>query len=410
MTHRFHATVVLAAGAFAVAAGSAVAADTAAGLANWFDTVAEAERLAGQGAAKPAAAGGKRGPANPAAPQPAPAPGAANVAVLELKQLIDRRNQLVDRTKLFVLLEQVRRGEQLDPRQEKTLRGALRDWFKIYFEMRDFQPRSRRDPNLADVTGVFAQATGARKDFVEGRILGAVCQLYVGKPDQAAALLEQGSDFLSSHALNPSPLGHDCCAAWLVLGKPEAVTRFIDVLKDLKSKKVLRDGLTPYQVWLVSTHAWQTFRYNEAKEYFELALRKADVWNGGAGDASGLIADAATFYLLAGAAPPRDPSRGEKLIALGAAAPPASWAMQRAQAALKAAQATQAAAEGDAAKARATWAAAVSELEQCRQDCVPVLDAEIDAQLQAYRDGKAWYRARPKPVPQQAAAQAAGAK
>lgn len=393
--------------ALAVAAGRAGAADTAEGLANWFDTVAEAERLAGQGAAKPAAAGGKRGPAKPAAPQPAPAPGAANIAVLELKQLIDRRNELVDRTKLFALLEQVRRGESLDPKQEKTLRGALRDWFKIYFEMRDFQPLSRRDPNLADVTGVFAQATGARKDFVEGRILGAVCQAYGGKPDQAAGLLEQASDFLTSHALNPSPLGHDCCAAWLALGKPEAVTRFIDVLKDMKTKKVLRDGLTTYQGWLVATHAWQKFRYNEAKEYFELVLRKANVWNGGAGNAPGLVADAATFYLLAGDAPPRDPGRGEKLIELFAGAPPVSWAMQRAQAALKAAQATEQAAQGDAVKAVKTWAEAVGELEECRKDCLPVLDAEIDAQLQAYRAREAWYRQRPKPAQQQPAPQPA---
>jgi hypothetical protein len=408
MSHRCFASVVLAAGVFAVAARSVVAADTADGLANWFETVAEAERLAGQGAAKPAAAGGKLGPANPAAPRPAPAPGGANIAVLELKQLIDRRNQLVDRTKLFALLEQVRRGEQLDPKQEKTLRGALRDWFKIYFEMRDLQPLSRRDPNLVDVTGVLAQATGTRKDFVEGRILGAVCQVYGGKPDQAAKSLEQASDFLSRHALNPSPIGHDCCAAWLMLGQPEAVTQFIEVLKDLKAKKALRDGLTPFQVWLVATHAWQKFRYNEAKEYFELALKKANVWAGKAAEAPGLVADAASFYLLAGANPPRDPTRGEKLLGLFGGAPPASWAMQRAQAALKASQATQAAAQGDATNARATWAAAVSELEQCRQDCLPVLDVEIDAQLQAYRDEKVWYRERPKPVPQQPVQQAAG--
>jgi len=373
-----------------------VTADTAAGLANWFATVAEAEQMAEAAAAKP----------TPNANQP-PAnkpPAVGNVALpvnqlAELDQLIKQRNALVDRTKLFALLAQVRQGKPLDKPQEKTLRGALPDWFKLYFQMRNFQPVSRRDPNLAALSQLFEQHVTARPDFVEGRVLGAICEVYRGNFARAQELLQQASQFLTDHALNPSPTGHDCCRAWLVLGRPEAVVQFVDVLKDMKAKKSRKSGITDFQAWLVATYAWQTFRYNEAKEFFELALNKAKVWQGGAANAPGLVADAAAFYLLAGAAPPRDPGRGEKLIGLLAAAPPAHWSMQRAQAALKAAEASDEAAQGNAAAAAALWAEAVQELRNCRSDCLPVLDGEIDEQLHAYQSGKPWYRERPKPVP-----------
>jgi hypothetical protein len=385
----FFITVLLAAGSIVAAA------ESSAGLANWFETVAEAERLA-RPAAKPPKPGADD---KPKSKQPGPPQVSGTQKpniVQELEGLIKKRNELVTHTKLFELIAQVNQGNPLSPRQQKTLRTALRDWFKLYFQMLDLQPGSRRDPNLVDVAEVYEQAARSRQDFVEGQILGAVCEAYRGDVEKAVQRLNRATDFLNHHALNVSPLGYSCCASWLVLGRPEMVSEFVGVLKG--ERKRPKREISAYQALLIGTHAWHLFRYNEAREYFEVALQKTDAWKGGACHAPGLVADVATFYLLAGSMPPRDPDRAGKLLEELAKAPPgqSAWPLRRARAAWNAVRATRQADAGDAVTAASLWADAVSELQECRADCPPVLDAEIDAQLQAYRSEKAWYRERPR--------------
>lgn len=386
-------------GGASVATGS----DTSSGLSAWFETVAEAERMAQQAAPGHPGPGGDGDQQNPPGSPPAspggqppqpPAPAGAADTNTKLGELIGRRNDLVTKTKLFTLLRKMATRKKLSKPERDALARALRDWFRLYFQMRAFQPNSRRDPNLPEVRRTFDEAVQARGDFVEGRILAAICHLYGGDDDRARKLLLEASGFLTAHALNVSPLGQDCCAHWLALGQPEAVEGYVNVLKD--EKTFPRRLRTPMQAVLVAVHGWQADRPTWAREYFEEALQKARVWNGGGAAAAGLVAEAATFYLLAGTRPPRDPARGEQLLGQLVDMPPekVTWPLRRARAALAAASAGRKEEAGEQAAADTLWAEAVQELEACRRDCLPTLDGEIDAQLKAYRGRAPWYRER----------------
>jgi len=379
--------------AFVVAGplGASRAADTPGGLANWFETVAEAERMAEQGMQRPLQ------------PQPEPqadgrpvAVGARAINLDDLRTLIQRRHDHINRTKLFGPLAKLAKNQKLTKQEQQRLPGDLTEWFKRYFAMRAFLPSSRLDPALPAVTAEFEQAIKVREDFVEGRILAAACHLYSGDLQRAAERLEQASKFLSAHWLNVSPLGQDCCSSWLQIGRPEQVDGYV---KSLKNKKAFPPKLmTSYQAWLVATHAWLNFRYNEAGDYFKQSLEKANVFGGKANaGVAGLIADAALFRLVASSNLARDPKHGAKLVALLPEGSE-SWPAVRARAALHAWQAEEASAAGDAEAAGRLWKQAVEGLEACSRECLPTLDAEIADQLQAYRDRKVWYRERPAPA------------
>lgn len=373
------------------AAGSR-AADTPGGVANWFELVAEAERLAEADAhrqEKPAPAPAPAPVPSPGEDQPPPRPHAviappppANLDAL--RALIEKRNRFVNE-RLFETVKKLAAGGRAEPRQIQ----ALTDWFAIYFQMRAFQPTSRRDPNLGSVTEVLQDAIGRRQDFVEGRILLATCHMYAGKPQDARSQLEEASRFLTARGLNPSPFGLDCCGGWLRLGEPDAVKGFVTVLKN--ERIVPENRLTVVQAMLVAVHAWQTFRFNDAKSYFEKALRKAKAFDKApmAPGVEGVVADAALFYLVAGNPETRDTRRGAMLLDK-IPADNRTWTTRRARAALEASKAV------DADDAAELWDAAVRELEACRQDSLPTLDAEIDEQLARYRTREPWFRERPK--------------
>lgn len=156
------------------------AADTAAGVANWFETVAEAERLA----EADAAAGGRPPPGRPRPGNPPPEPQDPSawspVDLNDLTATIDKRNRIVNQRLLDALEDPARRGA-LDRGQI----GTLTDWFKCYFQMREFLPTGRNHPNIGGMTDVLQRAIGQRGDFVEGRILLATCHLYAGQPKDA---------------------------------------------------------------------------------------------------------------------------------------------------------------------------------------------------------------------------------
>jgi len=375
-----------------------LAADTAGGVANWFETVAEAERLAEAEAGKPQTP--------PASPPPAPAPvpslGASEQpprpAVVmphaqainpdDLRPLIDKRNKLVNRS-LFDAIKRLAEGRRPNHEQMRL----LKDWFALYFQMRTFVPTSRKDPHLPAVIAILEDAVRRRADFVEGRILAVTCLLYADRSDDARKHLDEASKFLTDRGLNPTPFGLDCCAGWLRFGEPGNVKGFISVLKD--KKVVPEEKLTAFQAWLIANYSWQTFRYNDSKDYFEKALRRAEAFVGEPVPATQrLIADAALFYFVAGNPATRDTKRGDMLLER---IPKASqfWGARRARAALNAAKAA-AAEEKESAE---LWEAAVNDLEACRQECLPMLDGEIDEQLATYRRRELWFRQRPTPAP-----------
>lgn len=386
---------LLVAGLLGCGPARGLAADSAGGVANWFETVAEAERLAEAEADK------RHTPAPAPAPIPVPPPGGNEppprpVVVVDrplaadvnaLRALIEQRDRQVNGG-LFTTVRKLTVGRR--PTQDEL--QALRDWFTTYFQMRALMPASRKDPNLAAVTKILEEAVRRRTDFVEGRILLASCLLYAGRPNEARTQLEEASRFLHDRSLNPSPFGLDCCGGWLRLGEPDRVARFI---MDLKNKRIVPEHkLTAVQALLVAVHSWQTFRFGEAKEYFEKSLRKARAFDKApvSPGVQGLLADAALFYLVAGSEGARNVARGEMLLEK---IPDAnrSWAVRRARAALNASKA----ATADAADAAGFWDAAIGELEACRQESLPTLDTEIDEQLANYRNRELWLRERAKP-------------
>ncbi len=262
--------------------------------------------------------------------------------------------------------------------------------------MRVFVPTLRGDPNLPAVVGVFQEAIRARKDFGEGRVLAAACLLYGGAADPARQQLDEASKFLAAHWLNVSPVGQDCCYCWLALQRPQAVKGYVDTLEN--AKVFPRRILTPYQAMLVGDYGWQTGQFNGAGRFFPLVFSKANAAkNPPPVPVARMIAKAALFFLAAGNVAARDPERAEKFLDTIPAGHPAfnAWEVRRARAALHAWQADRAAANGDQQKAAGLWQAAVQEIEACRRESLPTLDAEIDQQIEAYRNRQVWYKQRP---------------
>jgi len=372
-------------------------ADTQGGLSNWFETVAEAERLAEQQAQQQQQPQQK--PQQPPAVNPGPRPVVAPqpaVNVAALRGLIADRNRLIDKTKLLASLAKWAGNKRLDKRESQKLPGDFQRYLALYFQMRDFVPTKRGAPNLPAVVGVFQEAIRARKDFGEGNVLAATCLLYGGDPVSAKQQLEEASKFLTAHWLNVSPPGQDCCYGWLALQRPQAVSGYVDILEN--PKDFPRRTLTPYQAMLVGDYGWQTGQFNGAAKFFPLVFIKANAAkNPPPVPVARMIAKAALFFLAAGNAAARDPERAEKFLETIPAGHPAfdAWEVRRARAALHAWQADQAAANGDQVKANALWQAAVQEIEACRSDSLPTLDAEIDQQIEAYRNRKVWYKQRP---------------
>lgn len=383
---------VILVGAFA-AAGAASAADTPTGLSNWFETVAEAERMAeeeaGRGAGKqmvdgPSGVDGGAPRVN-VAPQPV-------VKQVELQRLVDERNRLIDRTQL---LRALARPQNRNKAQQQKLNADLMAWLTLYLKLRAFVPTSRREPNLPVTAGTLEAAIGKRHDFGEGRILAAACHLYGGDFERARQRLDEASKFLSDHGLNVSPPGQDCCSSWLALQRPQAVKGYVETLEN---PKVFPPRImTAYQSLLVGNHGWQTAEFNNAKTFYQRVVSKTEVFKKPpAASVVPMVADVALFFLAAGSEGVRDPERAERLLDRIVRGQPAAdaWQVRRARAALQATKAHQAVAEGRLAEGSDLWQDAARELTACRQDSLPTLDAEIDEQLQAYREKKVWYRQR----------------
>ena len=372
-----------------------IAADTPAGLSNWFETVAEAERMAEEEASA------ARGPVNPilppvggGGPRVAVAPQPV-VDLAALEGLIGERHRLIDRTRILAALARVAKGQKLDQRQRERFPADYQAWLTLYFKLRAFAPASRRDPNIPAVTRSLEAAIRGRGDFGEGRVLLAACHLYGGDPALAKQRLDEASTFLKDHWLNVSPPGQDCCACWLALQRPQAVKGYVETLEN--PKVFPARVMTAYQMLLVGNHGWQTAEFNNAQKFYQGVISKTQVFKKPPPTAVvPMIADVAMFFLAAGNDKVRDPVRAEKLLDAIALVQPAAeaWQVRRARAALKASKAEQAVAAGTPAEAARLWEEAVVELTACRQDSLPTLDVEIDEQLQAYRDRRVWYRQR----------------
>jgi len=245
------------------------------------------------------------------------------------------------------------------------LRRDLPPYFNGYAKLRAMLPHER-----SPVNGEIAAALRAQEPvsgvFIDGHIVLAGALAYEGQNEQAAAYLGKATEIFQKYpSLLTSLLAEDVCSAWLLLGKPEKVGRFVSALKKIHPKH-----RSARQEWLLGAHAATRDRHGEASPLLLSAIAKA-----GRDTPATLIAEAAFSQLL-------DNVRGGDLphIAklLERTAGDSSWPVLRSRATLAAAE--------------NRWDEATRLLEECRKKAPPRLDAELNEQKKSYENEKNWRR------------------
>lgn len=248
----------------------------------------------------------------------------------------------------------------------------------FYRQMRGFVIHDRRDPNLPVVHATFQSAVGGRKDFHEGRVLAALCEIYNGNAGSAEQHL-QNNLFANQHFFD-WPMANDICLAYLLLDQPQHVVMWIKW-----ARKIDENRKTPARCWMVALQAAIERKDNAAAEWFTRCERKLGA---AAKKAEHLIVMPPTvagdYSLFLLTCPNQKLRNIEKAQELLAAIPPenACWQSMRADGAL--------------AAERGNWQQAVNKLEECLDHAPGVLDAELQAQLAEYQARRLWERPRPK--------------
>ena len=333
----------------------------------------------------------------PARPDP---PSAAVAAVARLQQLVRERNAIVDECTLFKTLDAALAAEAAVTRAIEGLNAAVRSragnkklvdlekqvvaktaevkplydrlkpriqpWVGSYLALRDLLEPRRADDFDAAVTAALDREIDARPDFFEGRILAAKRRAYTDDARGAESQLDKVGDTIVKYRLFLCPMAHDCCHAWLLLGKPGEVSPYIEHLRKLELP-----FQTPERCRLVALQQAELGRYLVARDYFGRALRKA----GPASD-EGILGDAALFYLTAGNDEVRQPDKAVELLQR---IDPASvrWEVVRARAA--------------AAAQRGEWEQATAIMDDCVKAVPTAFRADAEAQRRAYAAKEPWH-------------------
>lgn len=257
------------------------------------------------------------------------------------------------------------------------IQPALVDWLACYERMRSLLKSDRRDPNRRGVLDVFDGAVKQRDDFYEGRVLAALAEAYDGRSEAAANHLAKACAGFGKYRLFGTTFAHDCCHAYLLIGQPAMVERYVADLRKLDAAR-----LTSVRCWLVGCYGMLTCRDGEADSYFQKALAKAKLF-AAADPPAGvepLIGDAALFCLTVNTEAKRNVEKARKILDK-APVPCDDWRVLRARAAL-------AAADGK-------WDESLELLDECRTAAPPTLDGELEAQRKAYGSKEPWVRPRP---------------
>lgn len=264
----------------------------------------------------------------------------------------------------------------LQPLYER-IQPALADWTTCYARMRSLLQADRRDPNRRAVLDVLDGAVAIRPDFYEGRVLAALAEAYEGRPDAAGEHLKQACEGFAQFRLFGTSFAHDCCHAYLLLGQPDMVERYVADLRKLDARRQ-----TSVRCWLVGCYGMLSCRDGEADTFFQKALAKANVFTAKQlpPGVEPLLGDAALFSLTANTEVKRSVDKARKILEK-APAECDDWRVVRARSAL-------AAADG-------AWDEAITLLDACGKAAPPTIDAEIAAQREAYGSKAPWIRPRP---------------
>lgn len=265
----------------------------------------------------------------------------------------------------------------------QRIRPALAEWMLCYQELHGLLQSDRRDPSRGPVLDALDQAVKSRNDFYEGRVLAALAEIYEGRTKDAIRNLAKACEGFRKYRLFGTVFAHDCCHAYLLLGKTDMVKEYVTNVQKLEANRQ-----TSVRCWLVGVWATLECRDHEADVYYRRALAKTKVLSHEE-PVSGLdplLGDAACFYLTA-SNPKRRDGKFARIILQKAADDSDDWRVVRARAAV-------AASEGQ-------WERAVALTHAVCVSAPPTMDGELALQLEAYRRNEEWTRARPgaKAVP-----------
>jgi tetratricopeptide (TPR) repeat protein len=237
------------------------------------------------------------------------------------------------------------------------------EFFRAYFILRGLLPH-RRDPANAVIAETLTHYTNTDHDFSEGRVVSAIALVYVGDGDKAAAHLDAVEAACKRYPLLfQTTIAEDCCATWLLLGRPDKVTSYITKLRSLPEK-----GRTFSQEWLLAAYDSLRGQREKALKTYAHAIRKTN-----AGEYPALHAEAAMAALTGTITPNKIQTARQFLEGIQ---DDSQWSVLRARASLEAAE--------------ERWEEAVVLLDQAASLMPPCVASVVAEQRDAYKNGKPW--------------------
>ena len=265
-----------------------------------------------------------------------------------------------------------RAAEQLAQRHSLSLQEHYqrmrRDgtaFFQSYQTLRRYLPHRRDSSNLT-IADVVKQRGNESPDFVEGHIVAAVAYIYQGSDAEAMLLLESANEIFKRYPpLVGTTIAEDCCATWLLLGRPDKIGVFISSIESVDAKV-----RTASQEWLLAANAAIRGRADEANKKYSVAMRKAKV------DASSALKAEAALAALEGAVTSGKIRRAREF--LRGTEHESEWPVLQARAAIAAAE--------------ERWEEAILLLDEAAGLAPPCLESVFAEQRAAYKGGEPWIK------------------
>jgi len=284
------------------------------------------------------------------------------------------------------LIVQAKR-EELQPLYAKAVE-AVTEWMGHYREMRRCVGQDRRDPNGGAVVEALESEIATHPDFHDGRVLVAVAHIYHGDPAKAATHLRrvQEGDALGKYVglLHATDIAFDRALAWVLLGEPK------EIAKDTQRWDAQwLNHKSPRHLWLLGLFYSGKGQDQEAERRFDRCLRAAGFHDTKDPPAIGaaFLGDSAFFYLTTSNSKYLRVERARKILDR-VPEDDRRWQVLRARAA-------------DLAE-RGRWQEAVEALRDCERRCPLTLVDEVQSQLAAYEQERAW--TKPPPIKKKPAA------
>jgi hypothetical protein len=243
------------------------------------------------------------------------------------------------------------------------VRRDLPQFFAIYSQLRQLLPLEQGALN-AEIASLVARPDRDCPLFVEGHVVAAIALIYDGRDAAAEESLEKANAVFSQcPSLVATALAEDCCAAWLLLGRPDKVAKFVAAIHRIHARH-----RSATQDWLLGDHAHARGRHEEAARLLGAAVNKARK-----SAPAALIADAALASLMT---TPSGRRPVKALELLQRVEGDKSWQVLQCRAAVSAAE--------------GRWHEAIELVLACEKKAPPCLAAELARQRSAYEREQMW--------------------